>query len=173
MARTVEHGQVLTGDSLIGSSRRRKEDDRLLRGEVAERHTGFYSESEYDLAPLLAAQGHRRLLELGRSCVLPPYRNKRTVELLWHGIWTYVLRNKVDVMLGCASLEGTDPEALADAAASVLLAALACCRSTNLACSTLNSGSPNPMKSRRPLRGSGKPRRACNDVADGALTIAY
>jgi putative hemolysin len=45
--------------------------------------------------------------------VLAPYRNKRTVELLWHGIWSYVLRHRVDVMLGCASLDGTDPERLA------------------------------------------------------------
>jgi putative hemolysin len=49
---------------------------------------------------------------LGRSCVLAPYRNKRTIELLWHGIWTYVLRNRLDVMIGCASLEGTDPNRL-------------------------------------------------------------
>jgi putative hemolysin len=45
--------------------------------------------------------------------VLPAYRNKRTVELLWHGIWSYVLRHHVDVMIGCASLEGTDPDVLA------------------------------------------------------------
>lgn len=86
---------------------------RLLRGEVAERHTGFYSESEYDLAPLLAAQGHRRLLELGRSCVLKPYRSKRTVELLWQGIYAYVLHHRIDALIGCASLEGTDPDRLA------------------------------------------------------------
>ena len=54
-----------------------------------------------------------RFLELGRSCVLAPYRNKRTVELLWHGIWTYVLQHNLDVMIGCASLEGTDPDKLA------------------------------------------------------------
>ncbi len=55
---------------------------------------------------------HLKFLELGRSCVLPPYRNKRTVELLWHGIWSYVRRHDLDVMIGCASLDGTDPEAL-------------------------------------------------------------
>jgi putative hemolysin len=54
-----------------------------------------------------------RFLELGRSCVLPPYRTKRTVELLWHGIWSYVRQNNFDVMIGCASLEGTDPDRLA------------------------------------------------------------
>ncbi len=86
---------------------------RLLRQEVAERHFGFYSTGEYDVAPLLAANPHLRFLELGRSCVLRPYRNKRTVELLWHGIWSYVLHHRIDAMLGCASLEGTDPDALA------------------------------------------------------------
>ena len=45
--------------------------------------------------------------------MLPPYRTKRTVELLWHGIWAYVLAHGVDVMIGCASLEGTDPDRLA------------------------------------------------------------
>ena len=45
--------------------------------------------------------------------MLPPYRNKRTVELLWRGIWTYVRRHKLDVMIGCASLKGTDPDELA------------------------------------------------------------
>lgn len=87
---------------------------RLLRQEVAERHgRGFYTMGEYDVAPLVAAHPGLRFLELGRSCVLQPYRNKRTVELLWHGIWTYVLHHRVDVMFGCASLEGTDPQKLA------------------------------------------------------------
>ena len=67
-------------------------------------------------APLIAAHPDLRFLELGRSCVLKPYRNKRTVELLWHGIWTYVLHHRIDVMFGCASLEGTDPSTLAASA---------------------------------------------------------
>jgi putative hemolysin len=87
---------------------------RLLRQEVAERHErGFYTMGEYDVAPLVAAHPGLRFLELGRSCVLQPYRNRRTVELLWHGIWTYVLQHRIDVMFGCASLEGTDPQRLA------------------------------------------------------------
>ena len=86
---------------------------RLLRQEVADRTFGFYTAGEYDIAPLVAAHPNLRFLELGRSCVLKPYRNKRTVELLWHGIWTYVLHHRIDVMIGCASLEGTDPQRLA------------------------------------------------------------
>jgi putative hemolysin len=86
---------------------------RLLRQDMAERHSGFYSAGEFDIASLLARHRGLRFLELGRSCVLPPYRNKRTVELLWHGIWSYVLQHRLDVMIGCASLEGTDPDRLA------------------------------------------------------------
>lgn len=86
---------------------------RLLRQEIAERNGGFYTAGEYDIAPLVRAHPDLRFLELGRSCVLQPYRNKRTVELLWHGIWAYVLRHEIDVLFGCASLEGTDPDRLA------------------------------------------------------------
>jgi putative hemolysin len=86
---------------------------RLLRQEIAERHSGFYTASEFDIEPMLAAHKGKRFLELGRSCVARDYRDKRTVELLWHGIWAYVRRFNIDVMFGCASFEGTDPEALA------------------------------------------------------------
>ncbi|MBA2126362.1 ornithine--acyl-ACP N-acyltransferase OlsB [Hyphomicrobium methylovorum] len=85
---------------------------RILRQDVAERGPGFYSSSEYDIAPLLGAKGRtERFMELGRSCVLAPYRGKRSLELLWHGLWTYVRENRIDVMIGCASFAGTDPDA--------------------------------------------------------------
>jgi L-ornithine Nalpha-acyltransferase len=86
---------------------------RLLRQDIADRHFGFYSAGEYEVAPLIEANPQLRFMELGRSCVLAPYRNRRTVELLWHGIWSYVLHHRIDVMIGCASLEGTDPRKLA------------------------------------------------------------
>ncbi|HET9903681.1 MAG TPA: GNAT family N-acyltransferase [Xanthobacteraceae bacterium] len=86
---------------------------RLLRQDVAERHGGFYSAGEFAIDGLIARHAGSRFLELGRSCVLAPYRNKRTVELLWHGIWAYVLEHRIDVMFGCASLDGTDPQPLA------------------------------------------------------------
>jgi putative hemolysin len=86
---------------------------RLLRQSIAERRGGFYSAGEFDIGALLARHRDMSFLELGRSCVLPASRNKRTVELLWHGIWSYVLDHRIDVMIGCASLEGTDPDRLA------------------------------------------------------------
>lgn len=83
---------------------------RVLRQDVAERHFGFYTQGEYDIAPLIARKPGYRFMELGRSCVLKPYRTKRSVELLWHGLWTYVREHKMDVMIGCASFEGTNPQ---------------------------------------------------------------
>ena len=84
---------------------------RVLRQEVAQHTAGFYTQGEYDIASLIAQRSPGyRFMELGRSCVLKPYRNKRTVELLWHGLWTYVREHKVDVMIGCASFEGVDPD---------------------------------------------------------------
>ena len=87
---------------------------RLLRQDVAERHGGFYTASEYDIAPLLEGPGKGlRFLELGRSCVLEPYRNKPSIELLWQGIGRYLEIHNLDVMFGCASFEGVDPAKLA------------------------------------------------------------
>lgn len=86
---------------------------RLLRREVAESRLGFYSASEFDLAPLLTRHHGARILELGRSCVLKPYRSRQTLALLWQGIWAYVGHHRCEAMIGCASFEGTDPEALA------------------------------------------------------------
>ncbi|MCP4382999.1 MAG: GNAT family N-acetyltransferase [Hyphomicrobiales bacterium] len=88
---------------------------RLLRQEVAEKRKGFYSAGEFQVGGLTSRHTARSFLELGRSCVLKPYRTKRTVELLWHGIWSYLRQHNHDVMIGCASLEGTDPKRLAPA----------------------------------------------------------
>lgn len=87
---------------------------RLLRQELAELNGGFYTAGEYNIQPLLDRHRDLNFMELGRSCVLKPYRTKKTVELLWHGIWSYVLMHNVDVMIGCASIEGTDPNLLAE-----------------------------------------------------------
>lgn len=83
---------------------------RLLRQDTAQANGGFYTETEFDINPLLSAHPALRFLELGRSCVLKPYRTKPVVELLWQGIWNYVRAHRMDVMFGCASLDGTDPE---------------------------------------------------------------
>ena len=83
---------------------------RLLRQDVARHSGGFSSQSEFDVDALLARHPAKRFMELGRSCVLPEYRTKRTVELLWQGNWAYALKHGVDAMFGCGSFGGTVPE---------------------------------------------------------------
>jgi putative hemolysin len=83
---------------------------RLLRQEVALASGGFYSGAEFDLEPLLARHPGKQFMELGRSCVLPDYRTKRVVELLWQGNWAYALRHGMNAMFGCASFPGVLPE---------------------------------------------------------------
>lgn len=88
---------------------------RLLRQEVAAAAGGFYSEGEFELKQLVARHPGQRFLELGRSCVLPQYRSKRTIEALWQGIWAYINHYDIGVMTGCASFPGTVPAAHAEA----------------------------------------------------------
>ncbi len=83
---------------------------RLIRREAAAQPGGFYSAQEYDIAPILGFPG--RIMELGRSCVDPAYRNRAAMQLLWRGIAAYVFHYQIDLMFGCASLPGTDPDAV-------------------------------------------------------------
>jgi L-ornithine Nalpha-acyltransferase len=89
---------------------------RLLRQLVAQQNQGFYSAGEYDLSPLLCKTFQSRigegkqLLELGRSCVHPDYRNLSTINLLWRGIASYLATHNIGFMFGCASLHGIDAD---------------------------------------------------------------
>lgn len=83
---------------------------RLQRRE-SEKFQRFYSAGEYDIAGIASFRGN--VLELGRSCVDEAYRTKMTMQMLWRGIAGYVFTHNIDLMFGCASLPGTDPQALA------------------------------------------------------------
>lgn len=85
---------------------------RLLRDDQAAVAGQFYSEEEYDLAPLRASG--RKLLELGRSCVHRDYRGGAAMFHLWTGLATYVQDHGVEILFGVASFHGTDPMALAE-----------------------------------------------------------
>ena len=83
---------------------------RLIRQAAAARIGRFYSASEFDISMIEAFPG--QVLELGRSCVAMEHRSRAVMQLLWSGIAAYVAQNKIDLMFGCASLPGTDPDAL-------------------------------------------------------------
>lgn len=75
---------------------------RILYDDVARRHQGFYSESEFDLTPLLAAPG--RTMEMGRTCVHPDYRRTVTISLLWTGVARFTDFRHFARIIGCASI---------------------------------------------------------------------
>jgi L-ornithine Nalpha-acyltransferase len=83
---------------------------RLIQREAADTIGRFYSSDEYDISPIVAFPGC--ILELGRSCVDAAYRGRSAMQLLWRGIAAYVFHYRIDLMFGCASLPGTDPDAL-------------------------------------------------------------
>lgn len=104
-------------DHLLLFDRRRAAGDqvvgvyRLLRGDQAARLGRFYSEEEYDLAPLRATG--RKLLELGRSCVHADYRGGTAMYELWGGLADYVAAHGIEILFGVASFHGTDITTLA------------------------------------------------------------
>lgn len=84
---------------------------RLIRRQMGEAFGRFYTAGEYDIAKILDRGGN--FMELGRSCIDAQYRNRSTMNLMWAGIANYVRDHGIDLMFGCASLPGTDPDALA------------------------------------------------------------
>jgi putative hemolysin len=91
-------------DHVVGAYRVLPGDRRAAAGQ-------FYSESEYDLTPLLSSG--KRLLELGRSCVHADHRGGTAMFHLWNGLADYVLDRNIEVLFGVASFHGTDVSALA------------------------------------------------------------
>ena len=85
---------------------------RLIQPDAAAKLGRFYSAEEYDITPVMNFPG--QMLELGRSCVDAGYRNRAVMQLLWRGIAAYVFQHQIDLMFGCASLPGIDPEALGE-----------------------------------------------------------
>ena len=100
----LDHARGAGNDAVIGTYR-------LIRREAASRLGHFYSAAEYDLRCVADYPG--AVLELGRSCIDAQWRNRPTMQLLWHGIAAYVFDYGIELMFGCASLPGTDAGALA------------------------------------------------------------
>lgn len=86
----------LQQDTVVGTYR-------LLPGKRIRKTGGFYSEKEFDLTCFKELK--EEILELGRSCIDPKYRNGRTLQLLWEGIAAYLTQNSYLYMIGCASLQ--------------------------------------------------------------------
>ncbi|WP_426210112.1 GNAT family N-acetyltransferase [Massilia sp. TWP1-3-3] len=90
------HAASATGQPLLVGTYR------VLAPDGARRAGGFYSDAEFDLAPLRALRP--RALELGRSCVHPDYRNGGVILALWSALGRYMLQRRLETMIGCASI---------------------------------------------------------------------
>jgi putative hemolysin len=88
-------------DRLVGSYR-------LQTSEMASRHLGFYSQTEFQLSGLPRAVLDSSL-EIGRACVARSHRSKRVLFLLWRGLALYVAFNRKRYLFGCSSLTSQDP----------------------------------------------------------------
>lgn len=84
---------------------------RLLNRDVAEKYGRFYTSGEYNIDSILNSGAS--VLELGRSCVLPQFRTRPVLQMLWQGIADYVLDHKIEMLFGCASFPGINPNVLA------------------------------------------------------------
>ncbi|GBR00833.1 GNAT family N-acetyltransferase [Asaia lannensis] len=101
----IDHAVSSGAEGVVGTYR-------LLTSDKAAQIGRFYTSSEYDISPLTEFPG--RLLEVGRSCVDQRYRGRSAMQLLWRGIASYIFLHRIDVLFGCASLPGTNPELMAD-----------------------------------------------------------
>ncbi len=92
----------------------RKGDERVIGtyrahlGTIANSCKGFYSSREYYVKGLYKIAD--KCVELGRTCVSPDFRTGAVVALLWSAITELLVRAKAIYMLGCVSLEETDPK---------------------------------------------------------------
>ena len=75
---------------------------RVLTPAQAKRIGSTYSDLEFDLTRLRTYR--ERMVELGRSCVHPQHRHGGVIMALWGALAEFMVRNKLDVMIGCASI---------------------------------------------------------------------
>lgn len=75
---------------------------RLLTPTQAQRLGSNYTETEFDLTRLRHVR--ERMVELGRSCVHPTYRQGGVILALWGALADFMHQNELDIMIGCASI---------------------------------------------------------------------
>lgn len=79
---------------------------RVLTPDATQRLGGWYSDTEFDLGPLRARLG--RTAELGRSCVHPAHRQGGVILALWGALGAFLQSNRLDTVIGCASVSMHD-----------------------------------------------------------------
>jgi putative hemolysin len=75
---------------------------RVLTPAQARRIGSTYSDTEFDLTRLRDLR--ERMVELGRSCVHRDHRQGGVILALWGALAGFMHRNRLDTMIGCASI---------------------------------------------------------------------
>ncbi|GAA4342341.1 GNAT family N-acetyltransferase [Variovorax defluvii] len=75
---------------------------RVLTPAQARRVGSTYSDTEFDLTRLRDLR--ERMVELGRSCVHAEHRQGGVILALWGALAAFMNRNRLDTMIGCASI---------------------------------------------------------------------
>lgn len=75
---------------------------RVLSDTGAARLGRFYSECEFELGAITQLAG--RLLEVGRTCISPEFRQGSAIAVLWSGLAGYINLHGFDYLFGCASV---------------------------------------------------------------------
>ena len=79
---------------------------RVLTPANAQRVGALYSEGEFDLTRLRPLRA--KMVELGRSCVHPDWRSGGAILALWGALAEFMHHNRLDTMVGCASVSMRD-----------------------------------------------------------------
>lgn len=79
---------------------------RVLTPAAARRTGGLYSDAEFDLRAIDDLRP--RMIELGRSCTAPGWRQGGVILLLWASLAEFTLRNGLDLVVGAASVPMRD-----------------------------------------------------------------
>ena len=80
---------------------------RILTQSGARDAGSFYSENEFDLRYMFPnLMGN--VIEIGRTCIHPDYRNGVGIYTLWSGLAQFIETHNVDFMFGCASVSLRD-----------------------------------------------------------------
>ena len=89
---------------------------RALTPAQALRVGSTYSDIEFDLTRLRHLR--TRMVELGRSCVHREHRHGGVILALWGALADFMARNRLDTMVGCASIPMQHPGSVSGHAAA-------------------------------------------------------
>ncbi len=75
---------------------------RILTSDLVNQADEFYTSSEFDIKPIIECD--KRYMEIGRTCVDPNYRSGAVIGMLWSKIGQYMSEQRIDYLMGCASI---------------------------------------------------------------------